>query len=259
MAPEKEIAGKKLDAWIDEEKKSFKVKIITGKRYEYRIIAYLDILGTKKLIEKHQVDEYKAIQRIERIRTIVESSLESLMYKNIIDFNYISDSIVLVCKPEALKALIVALANIQMRIVCECHFLLRGAITIGKVISKDKAKFIIGPAFIEAFLLQEKDAIYPRIIISNSLMVEINKYPDIKNYIKIDQDKEYFIDYIHLFMKNEGRFKNNLKAKLQSDDVFNYLEKEYEDNNNDMNHRTKQKYGWTIQYYKRLEVWKNEN
>jgi hypothetical protein len=72
-----------------------------------------------------------------------------------------------------------------MRIINECSFLLRGAVTIGNAIVKEDAKFIVGPAYLQAYQLQENDAIYPRIIVDKSVTKEIKKLSPMESEIFI--------------------------------------------------------------------------
>lgn len=257
----KKIAGVTYDKWLLEKARKKPAPIRDLKKYSNKLIAYLDVLGIKSLIEQHRNDdEHLAIDKIEKMRKIVEDSTKIIKQTKDIDLEYlqISDSFVFVCDPKTVIVLIELLSTIQMRIITECKFLLRGAITIGDAIVREFGKFIVGPAYIQAYQLQENDAIYPRIIVDQSVTKAIKKstHP-IKNYLQRDSDKEFFVDYIKVCMNKESLSKQKIKSRLRREDIFSYLRDRFNENYQKENHNISQKYGWTIQYYKKLEVWEN--
>ena len=244
---------------LKNQKKSEPAAIKDLKRYSNKLIAYLDVLGIKNLIEQHRNDdEHLAIDKIEKIRKIVEDSTDIVKKAEYIDYLHLSDSFVFVCNPKTIILLIELLSTVQMRIISECQFLLRGAITVGDAIVREDGRFIVGPAFIQAYQLQENDAIYPRIIADESVIKEIKKSgQQIELYLQQDSDKEYFIDYIKVYMQKRSLNKQQIRVRLRREDIFNCLTKFFKKNYQEENHNISQKYGWTIQYYKKLGVWEN--
>jgi hypothetical protein len=254
------IAGVTYDEWLKKRVKK-PARIEEVKKYSNKIIAFVDVLGIKALIDEHRKhDEYKAIDKIEKIRKIVEDSTKIVKQTTNIDLDYlqISDSFVFVCDPKTVIPLIELLSTIQMRIITECQFLLRGAITIGDALVREFGKFIVGPAYIQAYQLQENDAIYPRIIVDKSVTKAIKRsaHP-ITDYLQRDSDKEFFIDYIKIYMNKESLSKHKMKSRLRREDIFTHLRDRFNENYQKENHNISQKYGWTIQYCKKLEVWEN--
>jgi len=106
-----------------------------------------------------------------KIKDIVEIEINAAPMNEKMNMLYISDSFIFVCDEEALGPFLKALSYIQMRILVECKTMLRGALEYGDVIVQDSGKQIIGPAYIDAYLKQEHDAIFPRIIMGNSVLV----------------------------------------------------------------------------------------
>lgn len=254
------IAGVTYDEWLKKRVKK-PARIEEVKKYSNKIIAFVDVLGIKALIDEHRKhDEYKAIDKIEKIRKIVEDSTKIVKQTKNIDLDYlqISDSFVFVCDPKTVIPLIELLSTIQMRIITECQFLLRGAITIGDALVREFGKFIVGPAYIQAYQLQENDAIYPRIIVDKSVTKAIKRsaHP-ITDYLQRDSDKEFFIDYIKVYMNKESLSKQKMKSRLRREDIFTHLRDRFNENYQKENHNISQKYGWTIHYCKKLEVWEN--
>ncbi len=231
---QKQIAGVSYDTFIDKAEKVPAPKEVR-KKYSNKLIAYLDVLGIKQLIEDNRKGkEYIAIDKIEEMKKIVSTSSD--ISDSIEDFNclHISDSFVFVCKPKSVISLIELLATIQTRIINECNFLLRGAITIGDTIIREDGKFIIGPAYIQAFQLQEDNAIYPRIIADKSVVKELFKQlnksnESIDKYLQKDSDKEYFIDYITVYRNREELTKKDMTIRLRRENNFSFLKKRFEE------------------------------
>lgn len=256
---QKQIAGVSYDTFIDKAKKEPAPKV-ERKKYSICLIAFLDVLGIKRLIEENtRGKEHIAINKIEEMRKIVITSLNAIEDKEDFDYLQISDSFVFICKPDSIVLLIELLSTIQTRILQECNFLLRGAITVGDAIVREDAKFIIGPAYIQAYQLQEKDAIYPRIIVDKSAVKEIEKgEKPVAKYLKQDLDKEYFVNYMRVYMDREKLKKDDMRIRLKRDDTFDYLRRDFKKHYDEENHNICQKYGWTMEYYKTLGVWEDE-
>ena len=137
--------------------------------------------------------------------------------------------------------------------------MLRGAITVGDTIIREHGKFIIGPAYIQAFQLQEDDAIYPRIIADKSVIKQLNKSNEsINKYLKQDSDKEYFVNYMRVYMDREKLKKDDMRIRLKRDDTFDYLRRDFKKHYDEEDHNICQKYGWTMEYYETLGVLGNE-
>ncbi len=237
---QKQIAGVSYDTFIDKAEKEPAPKAVR-KKYTNKLIAYLDVLGIRQLIEDNRKGkEHIAIDKIEEMRKIV--SISSNISDSIEEFNFlhISDSFVFVCKPKSVISLIELLATIQTRIINECKFLLRGAITVGDTIIREHGKFIIGPAYIQAFQLQEDDAIYPRIIVDKGVIAQLKKSrASIDKYLKQDSDKEYFIDYITVYRDREELKKKDITIRLRRENIFSFLKKSFEKNYEKNNNRKK--------------------
>lgn len=254
----KKIAGLGYDEWLEKTRKKATPRI--KKKYSRSLIAFLDVLGIKQLISDNTGgQEHVAIDKIEEMRKIVKTSLTVLEDREEFYFLHISDSFVFLCRPSDIIILVELLSTIQTRIIHECNLLLRGAVTVGDAIIREDGKFIIGPAYIKAFQLQEKDAVYPRIIVDESVVKAIEKAnKSIHNYLKEDSDKEYFVDYLKVYMANEKMNPVDMCIRLKRDSMFDYLKEHYQDYYKKEDHNVAQKYGWTMEYCKSLKVWEAE-
>ena len=255
---QKQIAGVTYDKWLEEAGRKTAPRV-ARKKYSNSLIAFLDVLGIKRLIEENtRGKEYIAIDKIEEMRKIIKTSLDVIEDKENFNYLHISDSFVFICKPDSIVLLIELLSTIQTRMIQECNLLLRGAITVGDAIVREDAKFIIGPAYIQAYQLQERDAIYPRIIVDKSAIKEIKKgKKPVSKYLKQDSDKEYFVNYIRVYMDREKLKKDDMRIRLKRDDTFDYLRRNFKKHYDEEDHNICQKYGWTMGYYKTLGVWEN--
>ena len=74
-------------------------------------------------------------------------------------------------------------------------------------------------------------------------------------YLQQDLDKEYFIDYLKVYMNRQKLTKKDMTIRLRRENNFSFLEEKFKEHYEANNHNISQKYGWTIQYYKNLEVW----
>lgn len=179
-----------------------------NREYTKYYIAFLDILGFKKLVNdpKNSCEKilniYESIYKYnDRLYTLPEDKYSPL--KNILKMKIISDSMCFYIKediPNALHYLVMSCTAFQynLLLIDPCIFL-RGGISCGDMYIEDDIVF--GPALIEAYLLQEKNAKVPRIIMcKNTLdhgtakMDKRFKKPLI-NCVFRDEDAFYTLDY----------------------------------------------------------------
>lgn len=198
------------------------------------------------------------ISKMTKIKEIVEIEIEDSPISDKMSMLYISDSFIFVCEQDALANFLALLSNIQMRVLVECKTMLRGALEYGDVIVQDNGKQIIGPAYIDAYLKQEHDAIFPRIIIGNSVLKLINADEEQYEKIVVSQDRETSLDYIDVYMTLEHLTKKDIVTRLRREGIYDYLFSTYELYNQKNNSSVRAKYAWTINYLRDKGVWSNE-
>jgi hypothetical protein len=82
-------------------------------------------------------------------------------------------------------------------------FFLRGALTVGKAHLENDLLF--GPALVEAYELERRSAVHPRIVLSEKA-VGLLKFttsargPDEGGYLRVEQDGSVFIDYLDILV-----------------------------------------------------------
>jgi hypothetical protein len=195
-----------------------------GVNYENRIVAFIDILGFKELVnqsisidstdDSHKIDELnKVLISARRILDIDDPEKGLYTSRMVTQF---SDSMVLSYRVDEESSLFNILINILHLVInlLADRILCRGGISYGKIIHTDKV--IFGPALISAYDTESKAALYPRIIIDTTIIKKAIEYrvwghtaEDEQNYISEivseDTDQMYYVDY---FLKAESEFDN---------------------------------------------------
>ena len=189
-------------------------------KYDNRLVAFIDILGFKELLKdtvsKDDKDNEKAIdQLIEAYRSIRDIwDLD----KNLPEFSssrqdskkvsIFSDCLVVSVLIEQESEVFYTLLELKwliMRLV-DLGMLCRGAISLGKFIHTEE--YLFGPALVEAYILESKAAVYPRVILDNTVIDAAGKHRNPghsvtteKNYVRslLEQDSDgmFYIDYFH--------------------------------------------------------------
>ena len=174
-------------------------------------IAFLDLLGFKALLKekRHDLCEYIAglFDRIQEDWYItVDKTGEHFIDPALIKRKVMSDSIcfyVEAAAPNALAGLIATCNYFQVRLSRQDKpIIIRGAIVRGNLYAENDVVF--GQGFVDAYLMQEETAKYPRIIMAKALIkqcTDLNEYglDYIKQFTFDDEDAFVTIDYLYLF------------------------------------------------------------
>jgi len=174
--------------------------------YEERVIAFLDILGFKKIIEETETETKKfedLLDVLKRIKEGVEQLKTGKYNPTDIRMSTFSDSIIISAKiTEHMDAFVQQLLMTNIWLLEQGCFV-RGGVDYGKVYHNEN--MIFGPAFIKAYEL-EKSADYPRILFSKEAIKKLhhNKQPNSKiavsithSYFKRDCDGLCYLDYFN--------------------------------------------------------------
>ena len=179
--------------------------------YEKRICCFIDILGFKKHIDETITetgeDNIKNIKSIESVLKLSKKMTEDNGLAKSKIITYFSDSIVISYnydEPGQLFYTLLDLLYVSFELANK-GYLTRGGVSIGKLLHN--SKYIFGPALVDAYEIESKKAIYPRIIVSDEVIKIGAKHTkvghsedDEKQYIMdlLNQDSDglYYIDYI---------------------------------------------------------------
>lgn len=131
--------------------------------YQKHIIAYLDILNFKKIVQDDAYNDLFATL-FALINSFAGRDMASMRLKGI-KTAVLSDSLIFSIRYSEKAAFhkILNLAEVVQTFLLEKEIITRGAISIGALYHKDNVVF--GPALVDAYLLQEHVAVYPRCII----------------------------------------------------------------------------------------------
>ncbi len=174
-------------------------------KYETKIVAFLDVLGFKRIV----INDDNSI--LERYYTIIKNQLQNLQNtEGKIESFIVSDSIILITETDIsnFTSLLILIAKIQAVLGTQ-NIWLRGGISIGKIHFDKNSALIVGDGLINAYLLEEKLAIFPRVLIDTKIINHYNTSKEgMKNELncKFNRPKEFeniFLDYIPLLAYNE--------------------------------------------------------
>ncbi len=194
--------------------------------YKDKIVAFIDILGFKKLIYETICgdDPKKREDSIRKVRYTAQNSEGSFNirgyfheeYYEKIDFQYskFSDSILISANAseEGLNTILFDLMRFQLS--CAGNgVLMRGGVTLGKIFHEGNDAY--GPALIKAYELENKRALYPRIIIDRA--AENVAKEDSYATLSKDSDGFQFIDYLS---KSDCLEMNEDDAEM----IYNYID-----------------------------------
>ena len=176
--------------------------------YKDCYIAFLDILGFKNFVEHASCEDilkiFDEIQHQYIVR--INETDKPLMDYQKIHKKIMSDSICIYVETSVLNSLagIISVCDyFQVRMLrLEQPILVRGAIVRGKIYAEDDITF--GPGLSSAYLLEEKTAIFPRIILTGTIINDCNSSDSeglnyINDYTYRDSDAFYAVDYLYLF------------------------------------------------------------
>lgn len=148
--------------------------------YQKAIVTFIDILGFKNLVKQSDADRINNI--LSKIEKATSPPAPNELFKNVADNAKIvsfSDSIIRVRKIETKKNKkcptgllfqeLMSLVHAQSELL-DYEIVIRGCVSFGDIyISKGR---VFGPGLIQAYELESKSALYPRIIIDPKLIQE---------------------------------------------------------------------------------------
>ncbi len=198
--------------------------------YETRIVCFIDILGFSNLIKgtiKKGEESQDNLANLCDAINMIRSFGDMLGKKTIIEGSAItqfSDSIVISFPwskdDPSILLFFASIKYLQIYLIKEHGVLMRGGIVVGKVIHNDQ--IIMGPAMIDAYVLESKCAFSPRIVIDPRVAFRYNKVFNENasswgygSAIHKDFDGTSYIDYFNV---------SEDEAFLTSDEMKDYFD-----------------------------------
>lgn len=173
---------------------------------ERRIVLFLDFLRFKEITRATESDPQMLSRVIEAIETLRSIGRQQEFFKTQ-QVTQFSDCVVVSYRCDercAVFDLISELGFALTRLV-ELGFLVRGAVTVGNLIHTDR--YLLGAAMVEAYELESKCAIYPRVLVSNSVLDVAHAAPAehhdgedecayVEGYLSTDTDGCRYLEYV---------------------------------------------------------------
>lgn len=186
--------------------------------YKQQIVAFIDILGYKEIVEKAEGDEQKAAEIIKQLQSSINNAVKrnlnsSLSCNEPLDmdpkYRIFSDCICISSdciagtsanfRAQFVFHFILNLVYVQAELLLHNIFI-RGGVVVGNHHISDE--MIFSAALVKSYNLESKEAIYPRILIDNSVINILRNsgheadYGLLNALIKRDADGLVFLDYL---------------------------------------------------------------
>jgi len=224
--------------------------------YRNSLVAFIDFLGFKKLIETTKPDDIEEIRKhLKAARKVSDIELPEYVFRaDDCQGKMFSDSIAISIPvgSGSLHALLLLICHIQGEMANRGIFL-RGAVVVGKHFEDDKVSF--GPALNNAIELEKTLALWPRIVIHPDVIKLIDNpivwldqgepiKEDIEDYMCCDTDGITYINYLEIFCGEVNTWDDE---KLFLRNHRKHITKEVKTNKNDL--RIVAKYHWLANYH----------
>ena len=224
--------------------------------YQSSYVAFIDVLGFKGLVFSQKKEDKERLKQYFGIVNEAIRYLKQIPSKSNIGSIIISDSIIL-SVPQApvkeeninrLRHLCIAVGIIQLHLSLK-NIWVRGAISSGEAYFNPQNNQVVGPAYINSYLLEKELAKNPRVILDSKIINElgfrsaarfirkINEEPNGLNFSNwgssilfdwqfttskpINKDVPLFIDYLLPIVEKGGEnfelLVNNLAKSIYSD------------------------------------------
>ncbi|MGN6419503.1 MAG: hypothetical protein ACTHMC_18530 [Pseudobacter sp.] len=223
--------------------------------YEDRICCFIDILGFREHIKASCQEGRENLSKLHSIFNILNEANDLVKENKENEFKLskqvtqFSDSIVISFKVDEGSEIPMTLINILHLCIAgiTSGYLFRGGISYGKLFHN--SEYLFGPAIVSAYDIENKAAIYPRIILDKTILDLAKQHVDhdhtpeevdefLSNVVTKDMDGMYYVDYIN---KADSEFLNHeIELKLYLNKLIELIALNSTSNSYDI--RTK--YGW---------------
>ncbi|MDD2887979.1 MAG: hypothetical protein PHY66_09255 [Aliarcobacter sp.] len=211
---------------------------------------FLDILGYKKKSDDFFTNKYNLKDRFKRAIDIVLEQLEMMKTLNCINLDelkieFFSDSIILTHPVNKnTKDAIHNILHFSRIFASHLSFeelFVRGGIAKGYHVRENinnKFPFLSSKALERAYELESKYAKYPRIIIDNNIITDIDAW-NLKTFV-IKNDGFHILHFSPQLINHDGNNTNDVLAEME--DIYDIYIHEEDD-------KIKAKYQWLLSYY----------
>lgn len=192
---------------------------LNSKPYENKYVCFVDILGAKDLFLNSKTPREVSLPNL-FMNELKESSNE---YVKNIEIVLFSDCAYIIAGENNIEDLLLYVSILTGKLLWHTSFfsdikykyhLLRGGLTYGMVYSDDKLNFVVGPAMVEAYLLEGK-ANFPRILVDEKI-IERRGLLNIEDaFISKDNDGKYYINFMYIIKRLRKFSSESLNAPIE--------------------------------------------
>jgi hypothetical protein len=183
-----------------------KPKRATNPTYEQRLILFIDFLGFKDIVDRTETSSEELTRIVQAIDTLTDMplGLAAGEGRRVTQF---SDCLVVSFPITARSAVFDLINSMAITIiqVVEMGYLLRGAVTVGKLLHDDQ--HLVGPAMNRAYAMETQEAVYPRVLIDpivlrvaraarSTIHAEDEEERYVRAFIATDTDGRHYFDYV---------------------------------------------------------------
>jgi hypothetical protein len=187
-------------------------------------IAYLDILGFREMLARADFKE-----RIENIVNVLQQRIE-YDGRHYLHLRYlaISDTIIIAADEGEGRSLCRKIGQVQNALL-KLGFAMRGAISFGEILTyeQNNGRNIFGQTLVEAYLLEQRIANYPRVVISGDCLKRLKA--DIRSlsrrkmstYLLRDFDGVHFVNQFSSDVIGiNSRINNRIRSRANRDEYY---------------------------------------
>lgn len=170
---------------------------------EKYIVAYLDILGATNRIRESKIAQDDSLNLLYNLykHTMSLASENGIKKFSDIKFKIFSDNIIIAKKVSDdinndVLSLLGCVSNFLCSSVCDSvGWLVRGGVTIGDFYIDDM--IVWGSALVRAYELEDKIAVYPRVVLDDNVVEIITKID--ADYVRRDTDGQCFLNFMTIW------------------------------------------------------------
>ena len=170
---------------------------------EKYIVAYLDILGATNRIRENKIAQDDSLNLLYSLykHTMSLASENGIKKFSDIKFKIFSDNIIIAKKvSNDINNDVLSLLGCVSNFLCSSvgdsvGWLVRGGVTIGDFYIDDMV--VWGSALVRAYELEDKIAVYPRVVLDDNVVEIITKID--ADYVRRDTDGQCFLNYMTIW------------------------------------------------------------
>jgi hypothetical protein len=161
--------------------------------YPEKVVTFIDILGFSELVRKIGDDDAlhkKLNHALTWFNAFKSSSEQSNTAQSKLQITTFSDSVVISGDHSDIHSIFWTSLMLQAELL-GVGVLLRGGVSKGRLVHK--SNLLYGEGMLRAYALESKVAVYPRIVVDESLVAQINQNYQ-KIFLRKDTDGMWFLD-----------------------------------------------------------------